>query len=31
MGRGFRLLQMILIDDIPLGTPQGVYINSGER
>ena len=33
MGRGFRVLQMVLIDDIPLalGARQGAYVNSGER
>ena len=31
MGRGFRVVQMVLINDIPLGARQGAYVNSGER
>ena len=30
-GRGFRAVQMVLINDIPLGARQGAYVNSGER
>ena len=26
MGRGFRVVQIVLIDDIPLGARQGAYI-----
>ena len=31
MGRGFRVVQIVLIYDMPLGARQGAYVNSGER
>ena len=30
-GRGFRVVQMVLTDDLLLGAPKGAYVNSSER